>query len=108
MRIGPMDKRIELQAFTAVSDGMGGSTKTWTTEDTTWAAIWPVSASETIRAQSPTMTATHRIQMRYREELQVKASWRVKYGARYFSIVSIINKDEKNIQLDLLCREVVQ
>jgi len=104
MRIGPMDKRVELQVFTSISDGMGGSTRTWTTEDVAWVALWPVSAAETIRGMSPTMTVSHRIQMRYRED--IKASWRIKYGSRYFAIESMINKNEKNVQLDLLCREV--
>ena len=105
MRIGPMDKRIELQAFTAISDGMGGSTRTWTTEDTVNAAIWCEPASEVMRAGAPSMIGTHRIQMRYHPDL--KAAWRIKYKTRYFSIVSILNKDERNVQLDLICREVL-
>lgn len=100
-----MDKRVELQAYSSLSDGMGGHVATWTTEDTVWAAIWPVSANEMIRGLSPTMTATHRVQIRYHDGL--KPSWRVKFGNRYFAIESIINREEKDVQLDLLCREVL-
>lgn len=105
MRSGSLIHRIELQAFASVSDGMGGLTNTWTTQDAVRAAIWPVSAAEQLRAAAPTMIATHRIQIRYYEGLH--PSWRVKFGSRYFSIVSIIHKDEKRVQMDLLCREIV-
>jgi len=105
LRIGGLRHRVELQAFTSVSDGMGGQTNTWTTEDAVRAAIWPVSAAEQVRAGAQAMTATHRIQIRYYDGL--KPSWRVKFGSRYFSIVSIIDKDEKHAQVDLLCREVI-
>jgi SPP1 family predicted phage head-tail adaptor len=105
MRIGDLRHRVELQAFTTIADGMGGGTATWSTEDTVRAAIWPVSVSEQVKAGSPTMVATHKVRIRYNEDL--RAEWRVKFGDRYFSIVSIVNKDEKNAQMDLLCREVV-
>lgn len=103
MRIGGMRQRIKLQSFTNTTDNMGGFTKTWTTEAIVPAAIWPVSAKERIRSESPTMTTTHRIQIRYYEGLSPK--WRVMFGSRYFNIVSIINKEERNIQMDLLCEE---
>jgi len=105
VRIGGLRHRIELQKFTSVADGMGGSTNTWNTEDTVRAAIWPASAAEQLKAGAQTMTATHRIQIRYYDGLA--PSWRVKFGTRYFSIVSIIDKDEKHVQMDLICREVV-
>ena len=105
MRIGGLRHRVEIQKFTNVADGMGGNTATWTTEDAVRAAVWPISVNEQLRSASPTMVATHRIQIRYFED--IKPSWRVKFGSRYFSIVSIIDKDEKHAQMDLLCREVV-
>jgi len=84
---------------------MGGEQTSWNTEDTVRAAIWPASAAEQLKAGAQTMTATHRIQIRYYDGLA--PSWRVKFGTRYFSIVSIIDKDEKHVQMDLICREVV-
>ena len=83
---------------------MGGMTQTWATVATVFAAIWPVSAVERIRSGSPTMTTTHRIQIRHYAGLS--PAWRVKFGTRYFNIVSVIDKDEKGVQIDLLCEEV--
>jgi len=105
MRIGPLNKRVELQATTSTSDNMGGSTDVWSTRATVWAAIWPTSASEQKKAAAPTMVATHQIRIRYYPGLS--AAWRVKFGARYFSIVSVVNHEERGVQMDLLCKEVM-
>jgi SPP1 family predicted phage head-tail adaptor len=83
---------------------MGGTTNVYTAEDTVYAAIWPTSAKEQKQAAAPQMTITHQIRIRYYEGLS--ASWRIKYGTRYFSIVSIIDFEERRIYMDLLCREV--
>ena len=103
MRIGDLNKRIELQAATRVSDGMGSFTETYSTIATVWAAIWPISANELVRSMKETMEISHRIRIRYRSAL--RPDWRLKFGNRYLNIVSIINPNEKNELLDLMCRE---
>jgi len=105
MRIGDLNKQITLQYPTKVSDGMGGFTETWTDADTIWAAIWPISANELVRSMQQTMEISHRFRIRYRNVL--RPDWRIKYGNRYFNIVSIINPNEKNKLLDLMCKEEV-
>jgi SPP1 family predicted phage head-tail adaptor len=100
---GDLKKRIELQAMTKTPDGQGGFNSTWNTLDTVWAAIWPTSASERIQGNQPTMTISHRIRIRYRAN--VKASMRIKFGTRYFSIVSIINPEERRELLDIMAKE---
>lgn len=105
MRSGQLNKRIELQAATQTSDGMGGFTETWATRQTVWAAIWPMSAREMMQTMQTTMEISHRIRIRYKSGLL--PSWRIKYGTRYFNIVSIVNPNEKGEWQDLLCREVL-
>lgn len=104
MRIGDLNRRLELQSPVDVSDSMGGVTRTWNKEAIVWGAIWPTSVTERIQANAPTMVISHRIRIRYRDELG--ADWRLKYGNRYLSVVSIVNMNEEDRQLDLLCREV--
>lgn len=103
MRIGDLSHRVVLQYQTFAADAMGGSVATWVDAATVWAAIWPTSAKEAIAANATTMEITHRIRLRFR--LGVKASWRIKFGTRYFAIVSIINPNERGVMLDLLCKE---
>jgi SPP1 family predicted phage head-tail adaptor len=103
MRAGDLKKRITFQYQTKVADGMGGFTVSYVDACTVYAAIWPVSASEVVQANSAAMVVSHRIRMRYRSVL--KASWRVKFGERYFNIVSIINPNTENKMLDLMVKE---
>ena len=103
-KIGDLNKRITLQYQTKVPDGMSGFTTTWVsiTPDL-WAAIWPTSANEITAANATVMVVSHRIRIRYRSVL--KSSWRIKFGLRYFSIVSIINPNMSNEWLDILVKE---
>jgi SPP1 family predicted phage head-tail adaptor len=101
--IGELNRRITLQYQTKVSDSMGGFTTTWNDAATVWAAIWPTSANEITAANATSMVVSHRIRIRYRSVL--KSSWRVKFGLRYFNIVSILNPNESNEYLDLMCKE---
>lgn len=103
MRIGDLRHRVTLQYQTRVADVMGGAVVTWTDAAEVWAAIWPVSANETLQAAQQVMTISHRIRMRFRPDL--RSSWRIKFGTRYFAIVSMINPNEKGAILDLLCKE---
>jgi SPP1 family predicted phage head-tail adaptor len=103
MKIGDLNKRITLMYQTKVPDGAGGFTTTWTTAAEIYAAIWPVSAKETIEAAQATMTITHRIRIRYRAN--IKSSWRIKFANRYFNIVSIIDQNMQHKWLDILVKE---
>lgn len=105
MRIGDLNKRINFQYMTKTPDGMGGWISVWTNVCTVFAAIWPVSAKEQIEAMQSVMTISHRIRIRYRSVL--KPSWRVKFGDKYFAIVSIINPNMGNKYLDLMVKEAI-
>ena len=103
MRIGDLRHRIELQSVTRTADGMGGFTESWATVSTVWAAIWPNAAKEVLENQQLGLNVTHRIRIRY--HATVTAAWRIKFGTRYFNIVSILNPNEQNRLLDLICEE---
>lgn len=101
---GALNKRIQIQYPTRVSDGMGSYTNTWTDAgDPVWAGIWPVSSKELVALNSTSFEITHRIRIRYRSVF--KTSWRIRFGTRYFAIVGKLNPEEKNEFLDLLCKE---
>lgn len=105
MRIGDLNKRITLEYATKVPDGMGSFTLTWVAAATVFAAIWPVQGSELVQSMQTDMVINCRIRIRYRSVL--RPDWRIKYGNRYFNIVSITNPSERNEWLDLYCREAV-
>ena len=105
MQVGELNKRVILQYATKVSDGMGGFTFSWVDAATVWCAIWPTSAREQVQSMKETMTISHRIRIRYRSVL--RPDWRIKFGSRYFNIVSIINTSERCEWLDIMCKESV-
>ena len=104
MRAGQLRHMVTVQEKTRVSDGMGAATETWSTFADVWAGIWPITAGEQIDNQQIEHQLTHRVQIRYLADL--KSSMRVLFGSRILEIVSIINPDERNQRLDLLCTEV--
>jgi SPP1 family predicted phage head-tail adaptor len=104
LNIGSLNKKIELQYSTKTPDGLGGFTTVFVTTATVFAAIWPVSATETVQAGAQTMTVTHRIRIRYRSV--IRSSWRIKHEGKYYNIVSIIDPSMAHKYLDLMCKEV--
>jgi SPP1 family predicted phage head-tail adaptor len=103
--ISKLDKRITIQRQVKTgTDAMGGFITDWTDVCRVFAAIWPKSAKELVKDQQPMGEITHRIRVRYRRG--VTAQCRVKYKNRYFNITGIVNPDEDNEWLDLLCKEV--
>lgn len=100
---GALNKRITIQYPTKVSDGMGSWTVSWWDYATIWAAVWPTSAVEIVQSMQIEMMVTHRIRIRYRSTFN--PAWRIKFGNRYFSIVSKLNPGERNEWLDLICKE---
>lgn len=106
MRSGDLNKRITLQAKSRVADDYGGMTVTWTDIATVWAALWPMSAKEQQRSMQETMTISHRVRINYRSKFS--QAWRIKFGNRYFNIVSFLNPNEYGEWLDLMCKEVAK
>jgi len=105
-RIRELDRQITLQYKTRVADGMGGWTETYVNAATVWAKITTLRSDEAIQAMSTTGTAIHNITIRYRTD--VRASWRVKYGSRYFSIIGPpIDLHMQHKFIELKCKETM-
>ena len=105
MRIGDLNKTLELQEPVQTADGMGGMSTEWKTRAIVWGAVWPVSAKEQIQAAQNILSITHKIRVYYYQTL--KSSWRIKLEDRYFNIISIINPSERNEVFDLMCKEAI-
>jgi SPP1 family predicted phage head-tail adaptor len=102
-----MDKRhlvvIETPANTL--NDYGENVQTWSTFVTVFGAIQGIAGREFIIANNKNAEMDYRIFTEFVED--VKPTMRVKFGARIFAIVSVINVDELNRELQLLCKEVV-
>ena len=105
MRAGRLRHRLVLQSKTETRDSYGAAIIAWTTETTVWGAIEPLSARELFAQGQIQDEARVRIVMRYISGLD--HTWRVVNDGRYYDIVEVINSDDRNAMLTLLCRQGV-
>lgn len=110
---GDFKQRVSFEYVTNISDGMGGSTESWThlTED--WVNIIPLSATQRLQMGAQGVGTTHRIQVRYRDDLDTlgyaKGEYdnllRLVYGSRTFNIQYVINEYEEGYYFEMAAEE---
>lgn len=105
MNIGKFRHRITIQQTANVQDSDGSVVEDWSVHAIAHASIEPISGREYFAAQSTQAEVTHRINMRYLAGVTPKM--RVVFGSRVFEILSVINVDERNRGLQLMCRESI-
>lgn len=103
MNAGELRHQIEIQEAAATRNTAGESVTTWTTIATVAAAIRPASSREVMLTQATAAQTTHTITIRYRD--RVSAAARVKFGSRIFTIAGVLNVDERDVELRLVCYE---
>lgn len=105
MKIGKLRHRITLQKQVNKPNDYGAVVPTWKNVATVWADVSPISGREYFSAQQVQSEVTTQIWMRYLAG--VIPTMRVKFGKRYLEIVSVMNTQERNVSLQLMCKEVV-
>lgn len=112
MNPGKLRHRLAIQSRSWTVDDIGERTGTWSTLDTVWGQVRPLSGSETMRAQQAQMDVTHEITIRYgtyfgSSDTELLPEYRFVYDGRFFRIRSIVNPEERNIMLICLTEETV-
>lgn len=97
--------RVTIQREARTADGAGGYTLDWSDVATVWARIEPRKGAERLRAMQVQDTVNHRVTIRYRAG--VTAAMRLVFGTRVFDIRAVINPDERDRWLELMCEEGV-
>ena len=103
MRSGRLRHRGTIQDV--VKDPSIGGTDTWYDYVTAWGAIEPLRGREYLAAQQEGAEVTGRITTRYING--VKPGMRWKYESRIFDIISVIDPEERHIELQLMVKEVL-
>jgi SPP1 family predicted phage head-tail adaptor len=106
MRAGRLRHRLILQSQVETRDPTGGVTITYKTQATVWGGIEPLSGREYTAIQQTQNEASVRIIMRYHSGID--ESWRVVNDGRYYAIQSIINENDRDRQLILMCLQGVK
>ncbi len=105
MRAGRLRHHVEVQQATETQDEYGGMTLVWETIEQRTASIRPMGGRELFEAQQVVATASHEVRMRYTSTITPQL--RLLFGTRIFEIGQVINVDERNRELVLLCTEKV-
>ncbi len=103
IKIGDMRHRITFQSGAEIEDEHHGHTIQWNNIATVWAKVDPVSGNEFYYSQQLKNTITHKITIRYRNDINVEM--RIIFETRVMKIESMINLEEGNRFILLRCEE---
>lgn len=108
MKAGTLRHTVTIQQRSATIDAVGDVSDSWSTVITARAEIRPLNARELFAAQATQSEVTHQVTVRYRAELanpKAAATYRVLFGARVFDVHGVMNIDERNREVRMLCSE---
>lgn len=111
--IGALRRRVTLQRYSRTSDDAGGASLQFNDITDLWASIVPQSAKESDFANQQREVVTHKVILRYREDITNADRLKEVYtrnnskATRIFAIKGIRNVDNKFSYLELDCEEGV-
>ena len=106
LKAGTLRHEVTIQQKSVTRDAYGAEVITWTVLENVWASIEPISGREYFMSQQTQSVVDTKITIRYLSGIHPYD--RVLYGTRIYDIQTIINPNEKNESLTLMCREFVQ
>lgn len=106
MDIGRTNKRITFCRYEEKENALSQTEQVLTEARTVWASVEPTRGREYQEAQRVRPELTYKITTRYHKG--IAPDMFIKWGERYFNIVSIINVKEKNAMLEIVCTENLQ
>jgi len=104
MNIGKLKKRVQLQTLARNQDSFGEAVPSYSDYATVWASVEPLQGRELEHAQQISAEVNYRVTIRY--NAKVNSEHRVVYGERILEIEAVINPEERNELLVLMCKEV--
>jgi SPP1 family predicted phage head-tail adaptor len=103
---GLLDRRVTIQSPSITQNALGEAVTTWTPYATVWASIEPISGREFWAMQQVHSQVTVRIRIRYLAgalpKMRVTSG-----GSKVYNIEAIINPQDRNGHLELMCSEGV-
>jgi SPP1 family predicted phage head-tail adaptor len=106
MRAGRLRHRLVLQSKTTTQNEYGEPVVSYVTQATVYGGIEPLSGNEIFKQQQIQAEASVRIVLRYYSGLD--ETWRITHNGKYYDILNVINQDERDYMLVLMCSEGVR
>ena len=106
VRARKLRHKITIQSVTQSTDARGGPTETFSTYAIRRAEIKPLSGREYFANQQVQSQSSIWFKVRYDNTTKrIDPTYQVSYDSRIFDIESVINVDEKDQELVLMCVE---
>lgn len=102
MKAGSLNRLVTIEEPCSTRNEIGDEIETWIPVGRVWASVQPLNGREFMIARQAMTEVTARVTMRYYPRL--KTTMRFRLGNMTLVIVSIINKDMRNRELEVLCR----
>lgn len=104
MQAGQLRHSITIQKRTSTVSH-GEQSTTWTDFVRAFASVQPLTGREALVSRQETADVSHKVIMRY--QAGITPAMRVSYNGRFFDVQAVLNIDERNRELHLLCIENV-
>lgn len=109
MNPGDLRHRVEIQVNTPGVDANGGEVASWATSTTVWASVQTLTGGKLEIARQIDAQASVEVKMRYcgsggSANVQVFTN-RLLFGTRILEPILVVNENERNIMLQVLCKE---
>ena len=109
MRAGRQRHRVIVEQVTETQDSVNQPVKTWTTYVEMWGKVRPMRGRELFTAAQrwPEVDTVITLRGNPRTDLiteKMRASLTTRDRTKIFNILAVIDKDERGIQVDLICR----
>jgi len=105
MDFSKLRNRVTIQQNQPTINAFGEETEEWVDFATVWASVEPLKGREFFAAQKENAETTVRIIIRYRSEFT--ADMRIKFGNKVYEINAIIDLEERHMELQLMCQELL-
>lgn len=105
MRAGKLRHRITIQEVIETKSASGAPIHTWRDWADVWASVEPLRGREFFASKQIQAEVSTRIRIRYLEGVTPKMQ--VLFNSKTYLIDSVINPEERNREMQLMCRELV-
>ena len=101
---GDLRRRVTIEQQTTTQDAAGQQQTSWTPLRSCWANIRNASSKDVYAAAGFVCELSLFITVRYTAQ-PISSAMRVSYGSRTFQVQAVVDPDEANVVLQLMCLE---
>lgn len=96
---------VQIHTPTETRSASGEPTPTFARAEDVWASVEPLRGQELFLAQQVDAATTIRVRMRYTSTLTTQC--RIVHEGRILEVLTILDGEDRNVDLEVMCREDV-